>query len=313
MADKTGISWTDATWNPIVGCSRCSPGCDNCYAIGVAHRGLAAQHRGLTIRSDRGLDWTGEIRYVPEVLDKPMRWRRPRHIFVNSLSDLFHPDLAVEVVAKVFAVMALAQRHRFQVLTKRARNLRRLLTSSSFWQLVSVEIRALADDPERLRDAVDLAGSGVLPNVWLGVSIEADRYAFRADHLRAAPAAIRFVSAEPLLGPLPSLNLTGIDWLIVGGESGPGARAMDLDWARDLCRRCKTCSCGHHSGDHYVDALGCVEGLCTCHEPFGQRTAFFFKQVGGLRSTSGGDLLDGQEHKEMPELISPGSQQGATT
>ncbi len=214
----TTIEWTEETWNPTVGCSRVSPGCDSCYAIGVAHRAMQPAHEGLTIKRPGGrTDWTGVVRCLPERLDVPLRRRKPTTFFVDSMSDLFHPDVPLPFLNQVVVTMANAPQHTFQVLTKRpqrmAKYFRALLVASPAW------LRAM-------------------PNVWLGTSIESDRYAFRADHLRATPAAVRFLSLEPLLGPLPSLDLSGIDWVIVGGESGPGARPMHPDWVRDIRDRC---------------------------------------------------------------------------
>jgi len=233
VGDGTKIEWATATWNPIIGCSRTSPGCDHCYAIGVVHRGMSEQHRGLTVKAPgEPVDWTGEIRTVPHLLDQPLRWTRPRRIFVNSLSDLFHENLPVDEIAKVFAVMQLASQHTFQVLTKRAQRMRRVLLNLEFPRMVD-------DHRERLRpECGDFTWP--LPNVWLGVSIESDRYAFRARHLVDAPAAVRWVSAEPLLGPVPSLDLNGIDWVVAGGESGAQARPMHPDWVIDLRDRCVT-------------------------------------------------------------------------
>jgi len=205
MSDTSAIEWTDATWNPITGCTKVSPGCDNCYAIRF---GARLQHLPAYAGTIADRDWTGKINLVHDRLDQPLRWAKPRRIFVNSMSDLFHPDVPVEFIDRVVAVMIQAPQHQFQVLTKRPKRMRRVL------------------------------GSLELPNVWLGTSIEADRYTFRADHLRATPAAVRFLSLEPLLGPLPSLDLTGIDWVIVGGESGPKARPMHPDWVRDIRDRC---------------------------------------------------------------------------
>jgi protein gp37 len=196
MSDTTAIAWTDATWNPVTGCSKVSPGCAHCYA------------ETLSRRFGRSFDVT----LHPDRLDLPLRWRKPRRVFVNSMSDLFHEQVPDAYIAHVWHVMANAYRHTFQVLTKR---------------------------PERMHDWYRWYTFGyeppiVLANVWLGTSIENDRFVGRADALRDTPAAVRFISAEPLLGPLPSLNLTGIDWLIVGGESGPGARPMDPEWVNDL-------------------------------------------------------------------------------
>lgn len=218
MGDKTGIEWTDATWNPVVGCSRVSTGCDNCYAIGQAARLVAmAESQGQdtpyagTVADG---DWTGVVRTVPDRLDQPLRWKRPRRIFVNSMSDLFHPDVPAGFIADVFSVMRDTPQHTYQILTKR---------------------------PQRMRSLVSASYAGwdeVLPNVWLGTSIETDQYTFRADHLRQTPARVRFLSLEPLLGPLPSLDLEDIGWVIVGGESGSRARTMHPDWVRDIRDRC---------------------------------------------------------------------------
>ncbi len=261
MGDGTAIEWTDATWNPLVGCSRVSPGCDHCYAIGVVHRQMSPQHVGLTVKpADGPTDWTGEVREVPHLLDQPLRWKRPRRIFVNSLSDLFHPDVNDGFIARVFAVAAIASQHTFQILTKRPQRMAKLVASVDFKLTVDSAIAGVlgvsaidyapytsGGDVRRLGRAVQEARTkaGVpeftpwpLPNVWLGTSIESDRYSFRGDHLRATPAAVRWISAEPLLGPLTSLDLTGIDWVVAGGESGPGARPMHPDWVRDLRDRC---------------------------------------------------------------------------
>lgn len=225
MGDKTAIEWTDATWNPVTGCDRVSPGCDNCYALTLAARlqRMGApnyQNDGDPRSSGPGFGVTCH----PHMLDQPLRWTKPRRIFVNSMSDLFHARVPSTFVADVFLTMARAPRHTFQILTKRPHRMAALLADRSF--IDSVLDRA-GDDCE-----------WPLPNVWLGTSIESDRETGRADFLRRTSAAVRFVSAEPLLGPLPSLCLDGIDWLIVGGESGPGARPMHPAWARDLRNRC---------------------------------------------------------------------------
>ena len=230
------IEWTEETWNPTVGCSRVSPGCGtpdggNCYAIGVAHRAMTPAHEGVTVRlAGEKPDWTGEVRLLPERLEQPLRWQRPRLIFVDSMSDLFHEKVPPGFIARTFGVMAVARRHTYQVLTKRPQRMKNLLSGSFAGEVAEVaeEIADPIPARSRLTGPDWPADHGIngrppwpLPNVWLGASIELDRYALRADHLRATPAAVRFLSLEPLLGPLPSLDLTGIDWVIVGGQRGP--------------------------------------------------------------------------------------------
>lgn len=226
MSDRTGIEWSEATWNPTTGCSKVSPGCDGCYAI---RDGARLQHLAAYANTIANGDWTGRVNLVTERLDQPLRWKRPRLVFVDSMSDLFHPEVPDSYIAAVWAVMAAAGQHTFQVLTKRPRRAAQMGT----WLGESGRrtARAMLDVP----DLVSLP----LANVWLGTSIESDRYAWRADHIRAAPAEVRFLSLEPLIGPLPSLELTGIDWVIVGGESGPRARPMELSWAREIVARCQ--------------------------------------------------------------------------
>lgn len=218
MASK--IEWTDVTWNPVVGCAHVSPGCDNCYAAREASgrlRGTAA-YAGLA----EGGRFSGEARCLPERLDQPLHWRKPRFVFVNSMSDLFHPDVPMDFILRVWSTMSRSPQHTFQVLTKRPQRMAKIVDAIAWkWE-----------------GDLDGGGEMPLPGVWLGTSIENDRYTFRADHLRATPAAVRFLSLEPLLGPLPSLDLTGIDWVIVGGESGPRARPMHPDWARSIRDRC---------------------------------------------------------------------------
>lgn len=235
MGDGSGIEWTDATWNPLTGCEYASPGCLNCYAARQAAGRLKNQpaYAGLAVKPEgKPAEFTGEIRLLPERLDQPIRWRRPRRIFVNSMSDLFHPDVPDDFVRAVFWTMAEAPQHQFQVLTKRPQRMAKLLVSYDFW--ASVWESRSGETP------CDL------PNVWLGTSIESDRYAFRADHVRATPAAVRWLSLEPLLGPLPSLNLEGIDWVVVGGESGPGARPIHPEWVREIRDRCIAAGVAFH-------------------------------------------------------------------
>jgi protein gp37 len=231
MSDKTAIEWTDATWNPTVGCSVISPGCTHCYAMRMAARleamsvaheaarggnpGPLAIYRGTTEHSRAGAVWTGEVRLNPAMLDVPLRWRRPRRIFVNSMSDLFHENLPDADIDRVFDTMALASHHTFQVLTKR---------------------------PDRMRSYIEwrAIGVGALPNVLLGVSVEDQpRADERIPHLRETPAAVRFLSCEPLLERIDLEPwLGGIDWVIAGSESGPRARPCNLDWVRLLRDQC---------------------------------------------------------------------------
>lgn len=242
---QSSIEWTEVTWNPTTGCDRTSPGCDHCYAMTLAKRLKAMhspkyQHDGDPRTSGPGFALT----LHEDVLSHPYTWRSPRTVFVNSMSDLFHEDVPIDFIHEVFKVMAGTPQHTYQVLTKRARRLERLAPALQW--------------PE---------------NVWMGVSVESQRYAFRADHLRRVPAAVRFVSIEPLLGPV-ELSLDGIDWVIVGGESGPKARPMDPEWARAVRDQC--------------DDAG---------------VRFFFKQWGGRTPKQGGRDLDGRTWDEMPVTI----------
>lgn len=244
MATSSSIEWTETTWNPVRGCSRMSPGCEHCYAERLAHRfsGEGAPYEGLTTLGRKGPRWTGRVRLIEKAIDEPLRWRRPRLVFVNSMSDLFHEKIPLVFVQRVFETMERAEAHTFQVLTKRA---------------------------ERL---VELAPKLPWPsNVWMGVSVESQNYLGRIDRLRAVPARVRFLSLEPLLGPLPSLDLAGIHWAIVGGESGPGARTMKPAWVRDIRSACERAD-----------------------------VPFFFKQWGGVQKKKAGRELDGRTYDEMP-------------
>jgi protein gp37 len=234
---STGIEWTDQTWNPVVGCTAVSPGCDICYAAVVASRQMQPAHRGLTI----GRQWNGTVRLLPERLDEPLRWRNARRVFVCSMSDLFHRAVPEGFIVDVWTTMAMAPQHTFQVLTKRPKRMAHRLSRPWFDSDVEMGLRLVGYGRHvdwQSREYPEAGDARWLPNVWLGTSIESDRYTYRADHLRATPAAVRFLSLEPLLGALPSLDLTGIDWVIVGGESGSGARPMHPDWGRDIRDRC---------------------------------------------------------------------------
>lgn len=219
----TTIEWTEETWNPTTGCNRMSPGCDNCYALTLAKRlkGMGSakyQNDGDPRTSGPGFALTVH----EDALAIPMHWKRPRRIFVNSMSDLFHADLSLSFINDIWRVMECCPQHTFQILTKRSKRMMQLLAGHAHGMALVPHV----------------GGWEPLPNVWLGVSIESDHYTFRADHLRNTPAAKRFLSLEPLLGPLPSLNLDRIDWVIVGGESGPGARPMHPNWVRGVREQC---------------------------------------------------------------------------
>lgn len=239
MSDNTSIEWADATWNVVIGCDKVSPGCDHCYAIRTAHRmqanpnpKIAAAYAG----TEADGEWTGKVNMLEDRLDIPLRWTRGRRIFVNAQSDLFHREVTDEFIARVFVVMAHAQQHTFQILTKRPARMRSLLSSPGFAATVSGEV-AIESGAQT---------EWPLPNVWVGVSIEDEKRAdLRLRPLLDTPAAVRFLSMEPLLGPVDLINtlgdswLTDIDWVIVGGESGPGARPMRLDWVRSLRDQCE--------------------------------------------------------------------------
>lgn len=215
----TKIGWTGETWNPTTGCDRISPGCDNCYALTMAGRlklmGQAKyQNDGDPRMSGPGFGLTVH----PDTLGIPLGWRKPRMVFVNSMSDLFHKDVPDEFICRVFGVMFEAPQHIYQVLTKRPQRMAALFGDwDSVWDRLCVSAH---------------------PSAWLGTSIESDRYAWRADRIREIDAAVRWLSLEPLLGPLPSLDLTGIDWVVVGGESGPRFRTMDVGWLGDIAAQC---------------------------------------------------------------------------
>lgn len=267
MSMNSAIEWTETTWNPVTGCDRISPGCDNCYALTLAKRLKAMGSSKYQNNGDPRTSGPGfKVTFHENALTEPLRWRKPKRVFVNSMSDLAHARISDEAITRIFAVMALAYRHTFQILTKRPKRLADLLSRPGFRE--AVEGTAWHDyyhdvTTEWLDDAFQRGWP--LPNVWLGTSIESDKYTWRADEIRRAPAAIRFLSCEPLLGPLPTLDLTDIHWLIAGGESGPQHRTLDLAWVRDLRDRCAD-----------------------------QRIPFFFKQIGGHTPKAGGRELDGR-------------------
>jgi protein gp37 len=239
MGTNSRIEWTDVTWNPVTGCTKISQGCKNCYAERMAKRLKA-------MGSDRYREGFG-ITLHPDLLDLPRRWKQPRTVFVNSMSDLFHEDIPHGYIARVFETMRACPQHTFQVLTKRAERLARL--------------------------APRLPWPG---NVWMGVSVEDGRVVERIQWLRTVPAAVRFLSLEPLIGPLEALPLEGINWVIVGGESGPRARPMKREWVNSILRQCRA------SG-----------------------AAFFFKQWGGVRKDLTGRKLNGTFYDEMPSRSEP--------
>lgn len=234
MSSQSKIEWTESTWNPVTGCTKISPGCDNCYAERMAKRLKAMGQRNYA----NGF----EVTLHEHMLGAPLSWKKPQMVFVNSMSDLFHKKVPVEYIKKVFKVMRFADNHRFQVLTKRAARLGKIAPSLPW--------------PE---------------NVWMGVTIESANFVNRADCLRHTPAHVKFLSLEPLLGPIPELNLIGIDWVIVGGESGPKSRPMEKEWVLEIKEQCEKV-----------------------------RVPFFFKQWGGTNKKKAGRLLDGQLYDEMP-------------
>jgi len=294
MPGKSAIEWTDATWNPVVGCTQVSEGCSSCYAERIHNRRYAAWQAGRYPDAPAQYQQPFEVVQPqwPRITD-PLHWRKPRRVFVNSMSDLFHAQVPTRLIAAVFAVAALAPRHQFQILTKRPGRMLRLLTDEAFRETMRGEMR-------RVADAVAVAGiitpdfpdDWPLPNVWLGVSVETQEYTWRIDELCETPAAIRFLSCEPLLGPLDLTPwLDRIDWVIVGGESGGPAE-------RALVARCGRCG----NDARWLpkpEALDWVRGVRDQCVAAG--VPFFFKQWGGPQPTSGGRLLDDREWNEYPE------------
>ena len=268
MSDNSKIEWCTATWNPVLGCTRVSPGCDSCYAIVQARMRaanpnpkVAAAFAGLTEQTEARVDWTGKVNLLPERLGQPFGWKKPQLVFVNSLADLFHKNVPTAFIALVFAVMAGTPQHTYQVLTKQQGRMRALLNDPDFAGMVRDAMAPLAEQRggERIVEAID-AFALPLPNVWIGVSVEDQKRAdLRIPALLNTPAAVRFLSCEPLLGPVSLTEeceltlaaeergvldkagypIDGLDWVICGGESGPHARPMHPDWARQLRDECQ--------------------------------------------------------------------------
>lgn len=249
MAGLSDIEWTDATWNPVSGCTILSPGCTNCYAMRMAARLQAmghASYRGTTRKSGKRSVWTGKVILNERMLSAPLTWQKSRMIFVNSMSDLFQDGVPADYIRQVWDVMSDAHWHIFQILTKRPENMARILRDERF---------------------------PILENVWLGTSVENAKYLSRIEHLRDTPANVRFISFEPLIGSVKGANLTDVDWAIVGGESGPGARPMDTLWVDEIKASCEASA-----------------------------TAFFFKQWGGVNKKKTGRLYQGRTWDEMPPM-----------
>lgn len=250
MAQQSTIEWTDVTWNPVAGCSIESAGCTNCYAMRMAARLESIgtpKYFGLTRKSGGRIVWTGKVRCDEKSLVQPIKWKKPRKVFVNSMSDLFHPDVPVDFIRKVWNVMELTPQHSYQILTKRPQRMAEILSDKSFI---------------------------TLPNVWLGTSVEDSNVLGRIDHLRNVPAAVKFISFEPLIGSVKGVDLTDIQWAIVGGESGPKSRPMKEEWVEEI-----------------LD-VSLEKG-----------TAFFFKQWGGTNKKAAGRVFKGQTFDEMPVSI----------
>lgn len=310
MSANTKIEWADATWNPVRGCEKVSEGCRNCYAARMAARfsGEGQPYEGLAEMTPHGPRWTGDVQLVPEVLDQPLKWRKPRRIFVNSMSDLFHEDVPDEFIARVWTIMASCREHTFQILTKRPRRMMEWVNRVKDWEGYKTHN---GEPPAAYGGNGIIVGGNEwpLPNVWLGVSVENQKVADeRIPLLLQTPAAVRFLSCEPLLGPVdlkpylePYIRTKhdgskrgtvwadpGIDWIIVGGESGPGARPMHPDWVRSIRDQCKAAE-----------------------------VPFFFKQWGEWKLSwmageyqwmrvgkkAAGRLLDGRTWDELPVVV----------
>jgi protein gp37 len=245
----TGISWTDETWNPITGCDRTSPGCDHCYALTMAKRLHAMGQPRYQSDGDPRTSGPGfSVTTHSGALRDPLRWRKPRRVFVGSMGDLFHGRAPREFLARIWATMAATPQHTYQILTKRPGRMAGILDDRAFRRAVGLDMVRHHQGSRWAHDDGQWAVPEVwpLPNVWCGTSVENGDYTSRIEDLRATTASIRFLSLEPLLGPLPALDLDGIDWVIVGGESGPGARPMMLDWVRDIRDQCHAAGVALH-------------------------------------------------------------------
>lgn len=264
MGDKSGIEWTDATWNAVTGCNHVSAGCDHCYAETLA---LRLQRMGQQ-KYANGF----RVTLHEKALAIPLRWREPRRIFVNSMSDQWHVDVPEQFTDRMFAVMAVCSQHTFQILTKRPQRAANYLNHPDRQDL----IRSAAFDIIKAagRNYQQCRFTWPLPNVWIGTSVEDERVVHRIDALRKCLAVVRFLSCEPLIGPLPNLDLSGIQWVITGGESGEGARHCHPDWVRSIRDQCHA-----------------------------NKVAFFHKQWGGRTPKSGGRLLDHRTHDEFPVAV----------
>lgn len=316
MADRTKIEWTDATWNPFRGCSRVSEGCRNCYAERMAGRfaGEGQPFHGFVKRMGKEFRWTGRVASMPD-REQPFRWRKPRRIFVNSMSDTFHEAATADSIAYIFATMTAAhylRGHVFQVLTKRADRMATLLHMPDFWTLVNRYVET------SIRDFDDFGPHNPPDGIWLGVSIEDQTAANqRINALLATPAKLRFLSCEPLLGPitLHPDQMAGIDWVIVGGESGPSARPMHPDWARHIRDHCAAADVPFFfkqwgewapakSGDRCIDLTGRNMPNLEPHGANGDGTT----RIQKLGKRRAGRLLDGLTHDAFPDS-QPGQQE----
>jgi protein gp37 len=320
MSTLTSIEWTDVTWNPVRGCSLVSAGCANCYAMKQAHRfsGNGLPYDGLTEMGPHGPRWTGKIQLVPEAIDAPLHWKKPRRIFVNSMSDLFHEDVPDEFIQQVWATMACADWHTFQILTKRPERMHRFLCIEDHWAQIGrlvVEISPFAAKRGLHRKS---KGQKIFGHLWLGVSVEDQATAEeRVPILLQTPAAVRWVSVEPMLGPIQlgcggeffdygvgrnEQNDPRIHWVVVGGESGPGARPCDMAWIRSIVQQCRAAQV-----PCFVKQLGSqpfvVEGSQIAQEWYALGATAFMDDCGSIhaKDKKGGDMAEWPEDLRVRE------------